>query len=255
MAAKTKLELTWIGKDNRPRLEPRILIEEQKLSHHASARRDGDLFNNILIKGDNLLGLKALEATHSGQVKCIFIDPPYNTGSAFSHYDDGLEHSIWLSLIRERLFALKTLMSNDGSIWVSIDDNESHYLKVVMDEVFGRGNFIANVIWQKKYAPANDAIWLSNSHDHILVYAKDSAVWRPVPLPRTEESDSLYKNPDNDPRGSWMSDNYTCNKSADERPNLYYAVKIPTPVRKSGQSELQFGDTQRKDTLRMSVRI
>ena len=227
MAAKTKLELTWIGKENRPRLEPRILIEEERLSHHAVARRDGDHFDNILIRGDNLLGLKALEATHAGSVKCIFIDPPYNTGSAFTHYDDGVEHSLWLSLIRERLFALRTLLSEDGSIWVSIDDNEAHYLKVVMDEVFGRSNFIANVVWQKKYAPANDAIWLSNSHDHILVYAKNSSIWRPIPLPRTEESNSLYKNPDNDPRGSWMSDNYTCNKSADERPNLYYPVTNP----------------------------
>lgn len=227
MAAKTKLELTWIGKDNRPRLEPRILIEEDRLSHHAAARREGDHFDNILIRGDNLLGLKALEATHAGSVKCVFIDPPYNTGSAFTHYDDGVEHSLWLSLIRERLFALRALLAEDGSIWVSIDDNEAHYLKVVMDEVFGRSNFIANVIWQKKYAPANDAIWLSNSHDHILVYAKNSAIWRPIPLPRTEESNSLYKNPDKDPRGSWMSDNYTCNKSADERPNLYYPVINP----------------------------
>ena len=109
MAAKTKLELTWIGKENRPRLEPRILIEEERLSHHATARRDGDYFDNILVRGDNLLGLKALEATHAGSVKCIFIDPPYNTGSAFTHYDDGVEHSLWLSLIRERLFALRTL--------------------------------------------------------------------------------------------------------------------------------------------------
>lgn len=227
MAAKTKLELTWIGKENRPRLEPRILIEEERLSHHAAARRDGDQFDNIIIRGDNLLGLKALEATHAGSVKCIFIDPPYNTGSAFTHYEDGVEHSLWLSLIRERLFALRTLLSEDGSIWVSIDDNEAHYLKVVMDEVFGRSNFVTNVIWQKKYAPANDAIWFSDVHDHILVYAKNKEIWRPNKLERTEEQNSLYKNPDGDPRGPWMSDNYTCAKSADERPNLYYAVTNP----------------------------
>lgn len=227
MAAKTKLELTWVGKGNRPRLEPRILIEEELLSHHAAARRDNDHFDNILIRGDNLLGLKALEATHAGSVKCIFIDPPYNTGSAFTHYDDGLEHSLWLSLIRERLSALRTLLADDGSIWVSIDDNEAHYLKVLMDEVFGRSNFIANVVWQKKYAPANDALWLSNSHDHILVYAKNSNVWRPNALTRSVKSLSVYKNPDADPRGAWRADNYTCAKSADERPNLYYPITNP----------------------------
>lgn len=227
MAAKTKLELTWIGKENRPRLEPRILIEEERLSHHAVARRDGDNFDNILIRGDNLLGLKALEATHAGSVKCIFIDPPYNTGSAFTHYDDGVEHSLWLSLIRERLFALRTLLSEDGSIWVSIDDNEAHYLKVVMDEVFGRSNFVANVIWQKKYSPANDAIWLSSSHDHILVYAKNKEVWRPIPLPRTDQANKAYKNADRDARGPWKTGDYTCNKNADERPNLYYPITNP----------------------------
>lgn len=227
MAAKTKLELTWIGKENRPRLEPRILIEEERLSHHAAARRDGDHFNNILIRGDNLLGLKALEATHAGSVKCVFIDPPYNTGSAFTHYDDGIEHSLWLTLIRERLSVLRTLLADDGSIWVSIDDNESHYLKVLMDEVFGRSNFIANVVWQKKYSPANDAVWFSENHDHILVYAKDKTVWRPNPLARSDKTNSAYKNPDNDPRGPWKTGDYTCNKTADERPNLYYPIDNP----------------------------
>jgi adenine-specific DNA-methyltransferase len=149
---KTKLELTWIGKEHRPRLEPRILLEEPDKSHHAKHRvSDGDIFDNQLIRGDNLLGLKALEQEFAGKVNCVFIDPPYNTGSAFEHYDDGLEHSIWLSLIRERLELLKRLISQDGSIWITIDDNECHYLKVLLDEVMGRQNFVASVSWQKIY--------------------------------------------------------------------------------------------------------
>ena len=129
--------------------------------------------------------------------------------------------------MRDRLEILRNLLSNDGSIWITIDDNEAHYLKVMCDEIFGRINFVANVIWQKKYAPANDSLWLSDSHDHILVFSKNKSIWRPNKLARTTKQDQLYSNPDNDPRGSWMSDNYTCAKSADERPNLYYAIHNP----------------------------
>ena len=158
MSKKQKLELTWIGKEERPRLEPRILLEDQELSYHAGHRvTEADLFDNRLIFGDNLLALKALEQEFTGKVKCVFIDPPYNTGSAFTHYDDGVEHSIWLSLMRDRLEILRRLLAEDGSLWISIDDNECHYLKVLCDEVFGRGNFISNVIWQKKFSPQNDA--------------------------------------------------------------------------------------------------
>jgi adenine-specific DNA-methyltransferase len=225
---RQKLELTWIGKDARPKLEPRILLSDPKLSYHAKQRLSGeDIFDNQLIFGDNLLALKALEQDFTGKIKCVFIDPPYNTGSAFSHYDDGLEHSIWLGLMRDRLDVIRRLLAENGSLWITIDDNEAHYLKVLCDEVFGRVNFVANVVWQKKYAPANDALWLSDSHDHILVYAKNKDVWRPNKLPRTQEQDELYKNHDNDPRGAWMSDNYTCAKNADERPNLYYPIKNP----------------------------
>ncbi|MYM34054.1 site-specific DNA-methyltransferase [Duganella sp. FT94W] len=225
---RQKLELTWIGKDARPKLEPRILLSDPKLSYHAKHRVSGDdIFDNQLIFGDNLLALKALEQDFSGKLKCVFIDPPYNTGSAFSHYDDGLEHSIWLGLMRDRLDVIRRLLSENGSLWITIDDNEAHYLKVLCDEVFGRVNFVANVVWQKKYAPANDALWLSDSHDHILVYAKNKEVWRPNKLPRTQEQDELYKNPDKDHRGAWMSDNYTCAKNADERPNLYYPITNP----------------------------
>jgi adenine-specific DNA-methyltransferase len=222
------LELTWIGKDVRPQLEPRILLEDPEKSYTAAHRvSDDDIFDNHLIFGDNLLALKALESEFAGKVKCIFIDPPYNTGSAFEHYDDGVEHSIWLGLMRDRLEILRNLLSNDGSLWITIDDNEAHYLKVMCDEIFGRSNFVANVIWQKKYAPANDSLWLSDSHDHILVFAKNKTIWRPNKLARTSKQNQLYSNPDNDPRGDWMSDNYTCAKSADERPNLYYAIYNP----------------------------
>lgn len=204
MIKKQKLELTWIGKENRPKLEPRILLEDAEKSYHAKHRvTDEDIFDNRLIFGDNLLALKALEQEFAGKIKCVFIDPPYNTGSAFSHYDDGIEHSIWLSLMRDRLELLQRLLSDDGSIWISIDDNESHYLKVLCDEIFGRNNFVSNVVWQKKYSPQNDAKWLSGSHDHILIFAKNKEIWRPNALPRTEEMDARYKNPDNDPRGLW----------------------------------------------------
>ena len=145
---KQRLELTWIGKDERPRLEPRILLEDEDKSYHAKVRvTDNDIFDNILIHGDNLLALKALEQEYTGKVKCVFIDPPYNMGSAFEHYDDGIEHSLWLSLMRDCLEIISRLLSNDGSLWITIDDNEAHYLKVLCDEVIGRANFVANVVW------------------------------------------------------------------------------------------------------------
>lgn len=197
MTRRTKLELTWIGKGERPRLEPRILLEDPALSYHAARRvSEGDLFDNRLIYGDNLLALKALEQEFAGKVKCVFIDPPYNTGSAFTHFDDGVEHSLWLTLIRDRIEMLRNLLSDDGSLWITIDDNESHYLKVLCDEVFGRANFVANVIWQKKSSPQPNATWLSDSHDHILVYAKNKANWRPNKLPRTDEQNAIYRHSD-----------------------------------------------------------
>ena len=202
---KQKLELTWIGKDKRPKLEARILLEDAAKSYHAPTRSEQAIFDNRLIFGDNLLALKALEQEFAGRVKCVFIDPPYNTGSAFAHYDDGLEHSIWLGLMRDRLEIIKRLLADDGSLWITIDDNEAHYLKVLCDEVFGRGNFVANSVWQKKHTRANDAKWFSDNHDHIIIYAKNKENWRPNLLERTEESRSNYSNPDNDPRGVWAS--------------------------------------------------
>ncbi|MDP2677349.1 MAG: site-specific DNA-methyltransferase [Rhodoferax sp.] len=220
--AHQKLELTWIGKDQRPRLEPRILLEDPKRSYHAKQRvTDNDLFDNRLIRGDNLLALKALEAEFAGKVKCVFIDPPYNTGSAFTHYDDGLEHSIWLGLMRDRLEIIRRLLADDGSLWITIDDNEAHYLKVMCDEIFGRGNFVSNVVWQKKSSPQANAVWLSDSHDHILVYAKVKQVWRPNLLQRTEEADARFSNPDNDPRGIWMSSDFTISLTGGARGAAY----------------------------------
>jgi len=178
---KQRLELTWIGKENRPRLEPRILLEDPELSYHAAQRvSDDDIFDNRLIFGDNLLALKALEAEFAGKVKCIFIDPPYNTGSAFEHYDDGVEHSVWLSLMRDRLELLSRLLSPEGSIWITIDDTEAHYLKVIGDEIFGRSNFLADVAWEKADSPRMDAEFFSTRLDHVLVYAKDRerTYWR-----------------------------------------------------------------------------
>lgn len=221
MSAKTKLELTWIGKENRPRLEPRILIEDEGFSYHASERRAEDQFDNVLIHGDNLLALRALESDYAGQFKCIFIDPPYNTGSAFDHYDDGLEHSIWLSMMRDRLDVLSRLLSGDGSIWITVDDNESHYLKVLCDEVFGRRNFVANAVWQKKYTVANDAKWLSDSHDHILIYAKDKETWRPYRLPRSAEMDGRYRNPDKHPKGPWKATPLYAKRTGSEREQAF----------------------------------
>lgn len=180
---------------------------------------------NMLIQGDNLQALKALLPFYAGQVKCIYIDPPYNTGYAFEHYDDNLEHTKWLSMMYPRLEMLRELLSEDGSIWISIDDDEGHYLKVICDEIFGRKNFVNTVIWQKKYSPQNDAKWLSDNHDFIFVYAKNKEIWRPCLLPRSEEMDARYKNPDNDPRGEWKSVDFS-RKAIIQ--NTIYPITLPS---------------------------
>lgn len=206
MTKKQKLELTWIGKENRPKLEPRILLEDPARSYHAKHRvTENDIFDNRLIFGDNLLALKALEAEFAGKVKCVFIDPPYNTGSAFTHYDDGLEHSIWLSLMRDRLEIIRRLLAEDGSLWITIDDNEAHYLKVLCDEVFGRTNYIASAIWQKTMSVKNSTRHFSVDHDYVLVFAKNAERWVPNQVPASDKQRASYKNPDNDPRGAWQS--------------------------------------------------
>ena len=226
-----KLELTWVGKyDEQQPLEPRILIENPEYSYgevETGVLPNGKAWKgNMLIHGDNLLALKALEQDYANSVKCIYIDPPYNTGNAFEHYDDGVEHSIWLSLMRERLILLRNLLAEDGSIWISIDADESHYLKVLCDEIFGRKNFIDEVIWQRAYAPINLKKTLSRSHDAILVYAKNkSDKYELNKLPRSAEAIDRYKNPDNDPRGAWQSDNFSVGPCVQEK---VYEVVLPS---------------------------
>jgi len=215
---KTRLELTWIGKEKRPNLEPRILIEDPEKSYgdpHAE---------NMLIHGDNLLALKALEQKFAGKIKCIFIDPPYNTGAAFEHYDDGVEHSLWLSLMRDRLKLLWSLLSDEGSLWITIDDNESHYLKVLCDEIFGRPKFVANIVWQKRTSRENRAA-IGSAHDHILLYAKRGAIYWKNVRNKLSSRDVGYSNPDNDPRGSWRSIPFS---AQGYRQNQMYDITTPT---------------------------
>lgn len=165
--------LDWVNKNQAKQRTDEVpyhlLKQESVYGDVSDTHRD-----NLLIQGDNLLALKALRPFYAGRVKCIFIDPPYNTQSAFEHYDDRLEHSQWLSMMYPRLVLLRDLLAEDGSIWVTMDDNEAHYLKVLMDEVFVRRNFVANVIWQKVYSERMDARGFSTSHDHLLVYQKSS---------------------------------------------------------------------------------
>jgi len=170
-------------------------------------RRDenGVLRENLIIKGNNLLALHSLKQQFQNKIKLIYIDPPYNTGNDSFGYNDNFNHSTWLTFMKNRLEVARGLLREDGSIWINIDDGESHYLKVLCDEVFGRENFVANIVWQKKYSPQNDAKYFSDNHDHILVFAKKKENWKPNLLPRTEEMDARYKNPDNDPRGIWKT--------------------------------------------------
>lgn len=195
--------LQWINDDEARRCASKVPFHllERKSKYGKVEEAD----KNLLVHGDNLLALKALLPFYRGKVKCIYIDPPYNTGSAFEHYDDNLEHSQWLSMMIPRLQILKDFLSEDGSIWVSIDDDEQAYLKVIMDEVFGRKNFINNVIWEKKYSPQNDAKWLSDGHDFIIVYAKNKNSWKPNLLPRTEKHNKLYQHDDHDGRGPYRT--------------------------------------------------
>jgi adenine-specific DNA-methyltransferase len=229
ISKKQKLELTWIGKENRPRLEPRILLEDPEKSYHAKHRvTDNDRFDNRLIFGDNLLALKALEQEFTGKIKCIYIDPPYNTGSAFTHYDDGIEHSLWLSLMRERLEILWRLLSGDGSMWVSIDDYEMPYLRVLLDEVCGRNCFVATNVWQKRYSRENREA-IGDVHEYLLVYAKSVGRFKEIRnlVPITEEQAKIYKNPNNDPKGRWRGIPMT---AQGYRPNQMYPITTPSGI-------------------------
>ncbi|WP_241648302.1 site-specific DNA-methyltransferase [Paenirhodobacter populi] len=184
---------------------------------------------NMLIQGDNLEALKALLPYYAGQVKCIYIDPPYNTGSAFEHYDDNLEHSQWLAMMWPRLELLREFLTEDGSIWVSIDDREAHYLKVIMDEVFGRQNFLANFIWQKSYGGGSKAKWFNGLHEHILCYAKNleflPELWLP-PDPEAMKKYYKYKDEKFENRGPYRLQPLATT-SMDDRPNLRYPIILP----------------------------
>lgn len=194
--------LNWMGREKATQtvkdVVMKILRENKSLSYGS-----GD---NVLVHGDNLEALKALLPFYAGQVKCIYIDPPYNTGSAFEHYDDNLEHSTWLNMMYPRLKLLREFLREDGSIWISIDDAESHYLKVICDEIFGRKNFVANIVWQQRTTRENRKVFSANC-ESILVYAKSSQRFGETrnDLPLTDEILARYKNPDNDPRGPWQS--------------------------------------------------
>ena len=215
---------------------------------------DWDTTQNLMIEGDNLEVLKLLQKSHAGKVKLIYIDPPYNTGGDFVYPDDfhdnirnylqltgqvqggrktssnteasGRFHTNWLNMMYPRLKLARNLLRDDGVTFISIDDTEVANLRRMCDEVFGEENFLANVVWQKKYAVANDDPGIGVMHDHILVYRRSDGFVRGL-LPRTDKQDARYSNPDNDPRGPWASDNYVSNKSKDERPTLWYAIKHP----------------------------
>ncbi len=211
--------LSWLTRDEdlkaAGRAPYRLLEEEVELG---GGDRDT---GNMLIQGDNLEALKALLPFYAGQVKCIYIDPPYNTRSAFEHYDDNLEHSRWLAMMWPRLELLRELLAEDGSIWVSIDDNEGHYLKVIMDEVFGRSNFVSNIVWQKKYTVANDSKWLSETHDHLLLFASQKTIWRPNRLGRTAEMDARYRNPDKHKKGVWKATPLYAKRTGSEKERAF----------------------------------
>ena len=245
---KQKLELMWVGKEKRAKLEPRILIEDPEKSYHADKRvSDNDIFDNMLIHGDNLLALKALEQDYAGRVKCIYIDPPYNTGNAFEHYDDGLEHSIWLSLMRERLELLKNLLSDDGVIFVNLDENEHAYCKVLCDEIFGRINYIGDLIWQKRKGGGNDSHFFALDHDYILVYAKNSDKKFHVEKWRVSQSENYlkrYKEIDkNGDRFYWD----TLARDGLQNP-------IPVTIKCPDGSFLSINSQKSKDTIEIGLR-
>lgn len=230
----------------------RQLIPDEARSLLA-AGEPASLRGNLIVHGDNLHALKALLPSFGGRVKVIYIDPPYNTGNEGWAYNDNVAHPMlqewlkqvvdredltrhdkWLSMMTPRLKLLWELLREDGVIFISIDDNEAHRLRMLMDEIFGEENFVANIVWQKKQSPQSDATYFSAMHDHILVYAKrakqskdDPDGWQRLLLLRTAEQEARFSNPDNDPRGDWISVDYTSNKTAGQRPNLFYPIVNP----------------------------
>lgn len=229
-----KLELTWVGKYDEKVVEPRILVEDKSKSYGDPSSE------NMLIHGDNLIALQALQQDFAGKIKCIYIDPPYNTGSAFELYDDGIEHSLWLNLMWHRLLLLKELLTEDGVIWITLDDNEAHYLKVLGDEVFGRKNFIADVAWEKSDSPRMDAKLFSSRYDHNLVFAKDidALVLHQI---KSDVVPEHYNKTDESGRKYYLKPLRAMGKNdaREARPNLYYALCAPDgtevyPIRTDG---------------------
>ena len=224
--------LNWLTREQdigtAGRVPYRLLEEVPKIS--AGDRHS----RNMLIQGDNLETLKALLPFYAGQVKCIYIDPPYNTRSAFEHYDDNLEHTRWLAMMWPRLELLRDLLAEDGSIWIQLDDNEAHYARVMLDELMGRKNFVADVAWQKSYAVRSNAEFVSSSTEHIFWYCKNREKYSPNQIPRTGRQRDRFSNPDSDPRGSWQSITFTISLLSGARgrqyaktgtsPNLYEVI-------------------------------
>lgn len=200
-----------------------IGIEQTKLKFkkHESY---GEENKNYLFNGDNINILKALKRRFEGKIKLIYIDPPYNTGNIFFHYNDELSHSLWLTMMEERLQLMLPMLREDGSIWISIDENEMHYLKILCDKILGRKNFVSTIVWEKRNSPSNDSKYISNNHDYILVYAKNKSKWRSNLLPRTQKEDQRYKNIDADPRGIWASSDLSV-----KTPSSKYIYSIKTP--------------------------
>lgn len=220
--------LDWLGRDEavvQDKAVPLRVLREVAELGFAAEDVAPETASGVLVQGDNLEALRALLPFYAGAVKCIYIDPPYNTGSAFEHYDDNLEHATWLNLMYPRLKLLREFLREDGSIWISIDDDECHYLKVMCDEIFGRQNFVANIVWQKRTSPDMRSAF-SDGHDHILLYVKDKELFKKTRhrLPLSEVQRKAYKKPDNDPRGPWTSADYT---ATGFRPNQMYKIVTP----------------------------
>jgi adenine-specific DNA-methyltransferase len=235
--------LNWLGKDKV--ISHHLDVPFRTLTMTGTFGEADTAAQNHIIHGDNLVALKALLPQYEGRVRCIYIDPPYNTGNEAWTYNDSVSdprimrwlgnvvghegedltrHDKWLCMMYPRLKLLRQLLSEDGSIWISIDDNELASLKLLMDEVFGGANFVANVIWQKVFSPKNSAMYFSEDHDYVLVYARNKIVWRPRLIARSESQDVRYSNPDNDPRGVWTSGDLSAR-------NFYslgtYAIECP----------------------------
>ena len=249
---KERYQLTWPGKAES--LVKANTPINKTLRPNREESKDFDNTENLYIEGDNLEVLKLLQETYLGKVKMIYIDPPYNTGNDFvykdnftqdkAEYDEesgnideeggrlvsnpdsnGRYHSDWLSMMYPRLKLARNLLTDDGVIFISIDDNEVHNLRKIFDEFFGELNFISNLIWEKKYSPQNDAKWFSDNHDHVLVYAKNKEIWRPNLLPRTDVQNARYKNPDNDPRGDWKTSDLSVKRVTEKD---LYEIKLPS---------------------------